>query len=387
MTMRNNLRRIRPWELALTAAIMALPLIPTAPTVEGFAFIRAAHAEEKKLDTSRLVSVGGDITEIVYALGEESRLIARDTTSIYPEAALKLPNVGYMRALSPEGILAMNPTAIIAVEGSGPQEALAVLKNASVPFETVPSAFTRDGIIAKIDRVGTLLGVPDKAKALEEKVAADLDAAIADAEKRPEAERKRVLFILSAQNGRIMASGTGTAADGIVKLAGAINAVGAFPGYKPLTDEAIIEAKPDIILMMNRGDGAGTKNEDLLAQPAIALTPAGEKKRSSEWMASTCSASARAPQPPRVSSTRRSTGADHGPAASHGGTKATIPDGGHPRNQAGGRQDAARLAGDRAARRRLGLFDAVFGDNRRLGCLDPRRHQQHGRLRGGAQHA
>ncbi|WP_064684852.1 heme/hemin ABC transporter substrate-binding protein [Rhizobium bangladeshense] len=278
MTMRNNVRRIRPWQLALTAAVMALPLITSAPAVKGIAFVRAVHAEDRRLDTSRLISVGGDITEIVYALGEESRLIARDTTSTYPEAALKLPNVGYMRALSPEGILAMNPTAIIAVEGSGPKEALAVLKNASVPFETVPSPFTRDGIIAKIDRVGALLGVPDKAKALEGTVAADLDAAIADAEKRPEAERKRVLFILSAQNGRIMASGTGTAADGIIQLAGAVNAVGAFPGYKPLTDEAIIEAKPDIILMMDRGDAAGTRNEDLLAQPAIALTPAGEKK-------------------------------------------------------------------------------------------------------------
>lgn len=278
MKMRYNLRRIKLWELALTAAIMALPLIPATPAGKGYGLVRAARAEDKKLDTSRLVSVGGDITEIVYALGEENRLIARDTTSMYPEAALKLPDVGYMRALSPEGILAMNPTAIIAVEGSGPQEALAVLKNASVPFETVPNAYTRDGIIAKIDRVGTLLAVPDKAKALEEKVAAELDAAITDAEKRPEGERKRILFVLSAQGGKIMASGTGTAADGIIKLSGAVNAVGAFPGYKPLTDEAIIEAKPDIILMMNRGDGAGTKNEDMLAQPAIALTPAGEKK-------------------------------------------------------------------------------------------------------------
>ncbi|MGO8126765.1 hemin ABC transporter substrate-binding protein, partial [Rhizobium ruizarguesonis] len=65
MTMRNNLRRIRACELALTAAVMALPLIPMAPKDEGFAFVRAAHADEKKLDTSRLVSVGGEITEIV----------------------------------------------------------------------------------------------------------------------------------------------------------------------------------------------------------------------------------------------------------------------------------------------------------------------------------
>lgn len=278
MRIHHGLGRIRLWEIALTAAVMVLPLVPGAPAGKDYAFVRAAHAEEKKLDTSRLVSVGGDVTEIVYALGEESRLIARDTTSMYPEAALKLPDVGYMRALSPEGILAMNPTAIIAVEGSGPQEALTVLKNASVPFETVPNAYTRDGIIAKIDRVGTLLAVPDKAKALEEKVGADLDAAIADAEKRPEGERKRILFVLSAQGGKIMASGTGTAADGIINLAGAVNAVGDFPGYKALTDEAIIEAKPDVILMMDRGDGGGTKNEELLKQPAITLTPAGEKK-------------------------------------------------------------------------------------------------------------
>ncbi|MBB3541115.1 iron complex transport system substrate-binding protein [Rhizobium sp. BK176] len=248
-----------------------------AAIISSFAAAPDVMAADK-LDTSRLVSVGGDVTEIIYALGEQNRLIARDTTSMYPEAATKLPDVGYMRALSPEGILAMNPTAIIAIEGSGPPEALNVLKGASVPFETVPNAYTREGILAKIDRVGDLLAQPDKAKALEDKVGADLDAAIADAAKRPESERKRILFILSMQGGKIMASGTGTAADGIIKLSGSVNAVGNFPGYKPLTDEAIVEAKPDVILMMNRGDGSGTTNEDLLKQPALALTPAAQKK-------------------------------------------------------------------------------------------------------------
>lgn len=267
MTMRKKARHKRLWAMTLSAATIALSLAP-AP------FALAAE----KLDTARLVSVGGDVTEIIYALGEQDKLIARDTTSLYPEAATKLPDVGYMRALSPEGILAMNPTAIIAIEGSGPPEALNVLKGASVPFETVPNAYTREGILAKIDRVGELLGQPDKAKALEEKVGADLDAAIADAQKRPEGERKRILFILSTQGGKIMASGTGTAADGIIKLSGSVNAVGNFPGYKPLTDEAIIEAKPDVILMMNRGDGSATKNEDLLKQPALALTPAAQNK-------------------------------------------------------------------------------------------------------------
>ncbi len=272
-----NIRLSKASRIALVTSVMLFPAIP-GKTALG-SLVAPAHAEETRpIDTSRLVSIGGDITEIVYALGEEKRLIARDSTSVYPQAATALPDVGYMRALSPEGILAVNPTAIIAVEGSGPPEALAVLRNASLPFEIVPQTFDRNGIVKKIAVVGALLGVPDKARVLEDKVAVDLDAVIAASDKRPVAERKRVLFILSAQGGKIMASGTGTAADGVIKLAGAINAVGVFPGYKPLTDEAIIEAKPDVILIMNAGGGHALTDEDLLKHPALALTPAAERK-------------------------------------------------------------------------------------------------------------
>jgi iron complex transport system substrate-binding protein len=274
--MRKHTSQTRLWP-TVARSLLALPLAASLFSVAGNAFSSVAQAADK-VDTARVVSVGGDVTEIIYALGEESHLIARDTTSMFPEAAMKLPDVGYMRALSPEGILAMNPTAIIAIEGSGPPEALTVLKSASVPFETVPNAYTHDGILAKIDKVGALLGVEDKATALKAKVQADLDAAIADAEKRPESERKRILFILSMQGGKVMVSGTGTAADGMIKLSRSVNAAGDFPGYKPLTDEAIIEAKPDVILMMNRGDGASTKNDDLMKQPALALTPAVQNK-------------------------------------------------------------------------------------------------------------
>src|SRR5262245_50807125 len=101
-------------------------------------------------DTSRIVSIGGLITEIVYALGEEARLVARDSTSTWPEAAAKLPDVGYMRALSPEGVLSVNPSAILALHGSGPREAIDVLKKSSVPFIEVPDHFNHEGILEKI---------------------------------------------------------------------------------------------------------------------------------------------------------------------------------------------------------------------------------------------
>lgn len=55
--------------------------------------------------SERIVSIGGDVTEIVYALGAEQQLIARDSTSLHPQAAAALPDVGYMRQLNAEGIL------------------------------------------------------------------------------------------------------------------------------------------------------------------------------------------------------------------------------------------------------------------------------------------
>ena len=274
-----DISRLRSWELALAIFAVSTPFVLPATLPDGASFVRAVAAQEmQKADTSRLISVGGAITEIIYALGEEGKLVGRDSTSLYPEAATKLPDVGYMRQLSPEGVIAINPSAIIAVEGSGPPETLAVLKDANIPFQTVAETYDRDGILSKIRAVGDFLGVPEKASVLSEKVKADLDAAVTDAAKRPESERKRVIFILSTQGGKIMASGTGTAADGIIALSGAINATGTFPGYKPLTDEAIIEAKPDVVLMMTRSGGHAASDDELFAHPALSLTPAARSR-------------------------------------------------------------------------------------------------------------
>jgi iron complex transport system substrate-binding protein len=239
----------------------------------------ATFAEEitgRVADASRVVSIGDSITEIVYALGEEGRLVGRDSTSTYPDAASKLPDVGYMRALSPEGVLSINPTAIIAVEGSGPKETIEVLKKASVPFVFVPEKYTAASVAEKIRTVGKALGADAKAEKLAKQVEADL--AVAQAETKEITARKRVLFILSAKDGKIMGSGTKTAANGIIELAGAENAITEFEGYKPLTDEGIITAKPDVILVMDRGGDHAAANAALLINRAIAATPAGEAK-------------------------------------------------------------------------------------------------------------
>lgn len=243
-------------------AIVALASLPAA-----------AQELHPFADSSRLVSIGGSLTEIIYALGEEGKLIARDQTATYPEAAAALPDVGYMRQLAPEGVLSVSPSALLVIEGSGPPEALEVLSHAGVEYQTVSESFSHDGILTKVRAVGQALGVPDKAEAL----ASELDTALKAVEQRTAdiTTRKRVLFVLSAEGGKIQASGTGTAADGIIALAGAVNAIDEYSGYKALTEEAIIEAAPDVILMMDRGGDHSASNADLIGNPAIALTEAG----------------------------------------------------------------------------------------------------------------
>ncbi len=238
----------------------------------------AAAAEEVASfpDAKRIVAVGGSVLEVVYALGEQARLVARDSTGLYPPEALSLPDVGYMRALSPEGVLSVNPDAILMLEGSGPPEAVDVLKKATIPVVSVPETFDAAGIAAKIDTVGRALGVEAKAAELAAKVEADIAAASKAA--AAHGTRKRVLFVLSMQGGRLLASGSGTAASGILQLAGADNAVEGFSGYKQLSDEAVYAARPDVVLMMDRGGDHGATADELFSHPALAGTPAGQAR-------------------------------------------------------------------------------------------------------------
>lgn len=228
----------------------------------------------------RVLSLGGSITEIVYALGEEARLAGRDQTSLWPEAALALPDVGYVRQISPEGALSVGPDLILAEEGAGPPEAVAVLQAAGIPYVPVPEEYDAEGVLKKVEIVAGALGVPDKGRKLRDELAAGLQAAQTRA--AGIATPRKVLFVLSLRDGRVMGAGAGTAADGIIRLSGAENAITGLEGYKPLSDEAIIEAAPDVILMMHRGDARvdaqeGSDKAAALAVPALAQTPAGRK--------------------------------------------------------------------------------------------------------------
>jgi len=222
----------------------------------------------------RIVSLGGSITEIAVALGAEDRLIARDSTSTYPASVTALPDVGYLRALSAEGVLALGPDLVIAEADAGPVEAVAVLRAAGVAFVTMPDDPTPEGVGAKIRAVAAALDLPAQGEALAAEVEASLatQAALAARVTAP----RRVLFILSAQGGRIMAGGAGSSAEGIIRLAGGVNAATGFAGFKQMTDEAVLAAAPDVILMMDRDGNHSVQDAELFALPSLATSPAAK---------------------------------------------------------------------------------------------------------------
>jgi iron complex transport system substrate-binding protein len=258
--------------LVLAATVFSAHGAPAQPVELRDAQGRLVRIENSK----RIVSIGGAITEILYAMGLEERIVGVDITSIHPPQALQTkPNVGYMRQLSPEGVLGLGPTLVLANDGSGPKEAVAVLEAASVPFVRIPDHFTGDGIVERIRLVAAATGVPARGECLAGKVLAGL-AQLADLRKGID-KPARVVFILSFINGKPNVAGRGTAADGIIRLAGGVNAFADFEGYRMVSDEAIVAARPDAVLGMERSNFSMTA-EEVFRHPAFALTPAAARK-------------------------------------------------------------------------------------------------------------
>jgi iron complex transport system substrate-binding protein len=225
----------------------------------------------------RIVSLGGDITETIYALDAQSSLVGVDSTSEWPAAARALPDVGYVRQLAAEGVLSLRPELIIATHDAGPPPVLAQLRSAGVRIETLPVTYTPDEVVAKVRSIGHLLGKDSAANQLADKIQTqygELAKAVTAMPKHP-----RAIFMMSAGGGSPLLAGNDTAATHAIALAGGLNAVDGYTGYKPVSAEAMAALAPDVIVLMReRADVLGGV-EGVLKLPGVALTPAGKARR------------------------------------------------------------------------------------------------------------
>ncbi len=195
---------------------------------------------------ARLITVGGSLTEAVFALGAEAHLVGTDTTSLYPPAAQQTPKVGYMRQLSAEGLLALRPDVVLALAGSGPPLVLTQIRSAGVRVELIERRHEWDDVQRTVLAAGRATGreaaAQDLLRQLEQRWIAVRARIQAHAGARP-----RVLFIM-AHGASPLVAGRQTAAHAMLTLAGAHNVITGFNGFRPLTAESMAAAAPDAIV-------------------------------------------------------------------------------------------------------------------------------------------
>lgn len=226
----------------------------------------------------RLISIGGALTEIVYLLKANSQLVGVDTTSIYPAATTRLPNVGYARSLSAEGILALRPTQLIATEDAGPPVVIKQIIDAQIPLTILPSGHQLKDVIDRVSSIGKLLHKTNAAEAL----ASQLRLEWKNTQERvahSKYKNIRALFILSQNPSQLMVGGAKTSADAMIEYAGARNAIAGFSGFKPITPEAVIAANPDVILLTDQGMKTVGGISGVLRFPGVKQTRAGKEQK------------------------------------------------------------------------------------------------------------
>jgi iron complex transport system substrate-binding protein len=232
----------------------------------------AAADTVTKAEIHKIVSLNGAITEIVAALGHDKEIVAVDVTSTYPETVKSTAkDLGHVRSISIESIMALQPTLILATEKDMSPELMEKIKASGVEAHVFKQEFTVEGTKKLIAEVAAVLH-HNKYKEVQDMIDADLTK-VQQLPRSP-----KVLFIYARGN-HLMVSGKNTPVDKVIALAGAQNAVTEFDDYKPLTPEALIKGNPDVILMFDSGFQGVGGAQGVLKIPGVDKTNAGKNKK------------------------------------------------------------------------------------------------------------
>lgn len=228
---------------------------------------------------ARIASLNGSVTEIIYALGLGANVVGVDTSSTYPAQTEKLATFGYQRSLSAEGILSLSPTVIIGTTDAGPPPVITQLRGTGTPVVIVEDRPTLQTPMRKINAIGKALGVPGRASELAQRTRREIEQARTLAARA--STQPRVMFLYLRGQGTQMIAGSDTDAHAMIRAAGAIN-VGAeigITGYRPLTPEALVEARPEVLVVLSGGLASVGGRQGLLKIPGVGQTPAAEQGR------------------------------------------------------------------------------------------------------------
>lgn len=250
-----------------------VPVLPATVASADGARVTVASAD-------RVVPLTGSLNEIVYTLGLGPKVVARDITATFEQAA-DLPVVTRGHDVSAESVLSLRPTLVLAETTSGPAEAIQQIRDAGIPLLVVAPAKSLDDVAKRTDAVAAALGVKEAGTQLNQRTA----ERIATARKGLPASGKkpRVAFLYLRGTASVyLMGGSDSGAGSLLDAAGAVDTgteSGLGKDFTPITSEALAAAAPDAVLVMSKGLESVGGMDGLVKIPGIAQTPAGMDRR------------------------------------------------------------------------------------------------------------
>ncbi len=227
------------------------------------------------LAQQRIVSAGGSVTEIIYALGHGDDVVATDSTSLFPPEARSTVKLGYFRQLSVEGVLAQQPSLLIGAEATGPDTMLAQVKQAGVKVLIVGEDRSLQGLNEMISTVASTLDAKEKGNQLINRIQNDVDIA-SERGKNQHIAGKRALYIVASNDRGITVAGNDTVPQSLFDTLQLNNIASDLSLYKVMDNEAIVIGDPEIIFVAGHTIHNENSLTALCSHPAIAQTTAGK---------------------------------------------------------------------------------------------------------------
>ena len=198
----------------------------------------------------KLVTIDGAVTQIVVALGAKDEIVGRDSTSLFPKFITSLPDVGYLRALSVEGVLSLKPDVIVTTSDAGPPETLKMLTKMGVNIHVVDNQYSIEGVLLKIEQIANIIDRVMQGEKLINAIKKNINALTIPK------NNQSIMFVMGGGDRGFMVGGKHTRADAMIKLAGGYNIMNEIDGYKPITPEAMMVKNPDVILLLRSAQSA-----------------------------------------------------------------------------------------------------------------------------------
>jgi cobalamin transport system substrate-binding protein len=207
----------------------------------------------------RIVSLAPNLTETIYALGVQDRLVGDTDYCDFPPEAQHKTKVGGAVNPSLEAIAALHPDLVLVTKNLNRLETVQALADLGIPsYATDPH--TVDAIISSIARLADLLGAPESGATLT----TDLERQLAHIHERlASVPPRRVLFIVWTEP--LMSIGKDTFIADALRHAGAISVIDSSRDWPQVNLEEVVRLQPEFLIFVESHFGAAPHSTETLA--------------------------------------------------------------------------------------------------------------------------